>query len=139
LDGGGDVSTGSGTLTLRGSVIAAQTGPGGSEISGKLALGTASRTFTVGNAGALTISAVVSGAAGVNLTKDGPGGMILSSPNTYLGTTIINAGDVMVKDASALGDPGHFTSGGTSTVPESFIVGGTVVHAAGSLSMFGGL
>src|SRR5207244_2156164 len=99
LTGGGDVSTGSGTLTLGGNVAVSG---GSSEISGRLALGAASRTLTVGSSNSLTVSAAVSGADGVSLIKDGPGNMLLGNANSYLGTTIVNAGTLTVTNANAL-------------------------------------
>ena len=66
---GGTVTTGTGTLTLGGNV-ASTGGAANATISGNLALGAAARTFTTTNAAdGLTVSAVVSGAVG--LDQDG--------------------------------------------------------------------
>jgi fibronectin-binding autotransporter adhesin len=118
LGGAGDTSTstnnvtlGAGTLTLGGNVTYdATNNPLGSTISGgTLALG-ASRTFTVGSSSSssgsdLTVSSVISGGAGVGLTKAGNGNLVLSSAtgNTYGGDTIINGGTITAGANAALG------------------------------------
>jgi len=94
---GGQV-TGTGTLTLNGEVTATSasaTNP--ATISAALSLGTATRSVTVtqGPAAAdLVIDGVISGGAGVGLTKAGAGTLEFAGAqsNTYAGTTTVNAG-----------------------------------------------
>jgi len=45
------------------------------------------------------------------LTVTGSGTVVLSSPNTYMGGTIVSAGRLLVKTASALPDGGSLTVG----------------------------
>jgi fibronectin-binding autotransporter adhesin len=103
---GAAVTTGSGTLTLGGNVTYdAANNPLGATISGKLSLGLATRTFTVGDstsaAADLTVSAVISGIGG--LIKSGTGTLVLSGTNTYTGNSTINAGTVVVNSDASLG------------------------------------
>lgn len=110
-----NLSTGAGTLTLGGNVTYNASGnPFGSTLSGKVALGAATRTFTIGDSTNapvdLTVSADISGAVG--LIKAGAGTMVLSGNNSYTGVTTINAGTLSINTignvsggASALGAP----------------------------------
>jgi autotransporter-associated beta strand protein len=97
---GASVTTGTGVLTLDGDVTmpGATTDPP-SRISGRLSLGSATRTFDVvyqdpALAPALIVDAVISGAPGVGLTEVGAGTVQFegSAPNTYTGTTTVNGG-----------------------------------------------
>jgi fibronectin-binding autotransporter adhesin len=102
---GSAVTTGTGTLTLGGNVTyAAANNPLGSTLSGNLSLGAADRTFTIGHsttAGTdLTVSAVVSGTAGI--IKTGAGTLLLSGANTYSGQTQIQAGTLAVNTLANL-------------------------------------
>ena len=128
---GGDVTTGTGTLTLGGDVSVFYD----STISGKLDLGIGQRTFTVagtlGNAD-LRISAAVSNGG---MVKEGAGRLILSGVNTYAGTTTINDGILVADNNSALGAVAGRTTvnhGGTlwlganaDSVPEPLTLNGT--------------
>ena len=114
---GANVTTGAGTLNLGGNVTLAVNGTGavGAVISGNLALGGATRTFTVADGTAasdLTVSALMSGGANLGITKAGVGTLTLSGANTYTGVTTVNAGTLAFNSianvgagASALGTP----------------------------------
>ncbi len=111
---GGAITTGAGTLTLGGTVTLNANGSGevGSTISGNVALGGTTRTFTINNGTAttdLSISAIISdGVAGI--TKSGTGTLSLSGTNTYAGLTTISAGTLEAANSSALGGTGSGTS-----------------------------
>jgi len=109
---GGTVTTGTGTLTLGGNVTSSG-GAANATISGNLALGGATRTFTTTNAAdGLEISAAVSGAVG--LTKAGAGTLTLSGNNSYSGTTTINAGTLTAAGGSAIADTSQVTLANTA-------------------------
>jgi filamentous hemagglutinin family protein len=97
VNGGGDIATVSGTLTLGGNV----TSTGGytnALISGKLDVGGATRTITLTNAAdGLAISAVISSSAGAyGITKAGNGTLTLSGANTFTGAVTITTGTLSV-------------------------------------------
>jgi fibronectin-binding autotransporter adhesin len=107
------VITGVGTLTLGGNVAYDGTNnPAGATISGKVNLGSATRTVTVGDSASaaddLTISAAISG-TGVGLTKAGAGTLYLSGGNTYTGPTTLSAGALRTSAPAVL--PGYDSPG----------------------------
>ena len=114
----GSSITGSGTLTLGGNVTVISLGTGniGASISSYLSLGAANRIFTVADDGTsapdLTVSGIISGA--FNLTKEGPGRLVLSGSNSYIGTTTLTAGRVTLGAAGVIPDgSGIIFNGGT--------------------------
>jgi autotransporter-associated beta strand protein len=114
------VTTGAGTLTLGGNVTYNNAyNPMGATISGKLALGTAVRTFTVNDsataAADLTVSADISSGAGSGLTKAGAGTLVLSGNNTYTGATTVQAGTLRLGSLNALPSGTPVTVSGTGT------------------------
>ena len=115
---GGAIS-GTGTLTLAGDVTAnlQTTYP---TISALLALGSATRTFTVtcGYPG-FQINSIISGAGGITL--QGGGLLHLAGTNTYTGITTINAGNIHLGNSSALGST----------------AAGTIINNGGSLDCSG--
>jgi autotransporter-associated beta strand protein len=122
----GSLSTGTGTATLNGDV----TSTGASSVSGKLALGAATRTFSVtAAADTLTVSAAVSG--GVGLTKSGAGTLILSGANTYSGPTTLGNGTLAVGGNSALG------TGTVSLQAGTLRANGAAVSLANAVSLDG--
>ncbi len=103
----GSISTDAGTLTLEGNLTVNRTFTGSSgftpaaTISGNLNLGTVSRTFTINDTDPhadaafqsdLEISANISGAAGVDLIKNGTGYMSLSGNNNFAGNFYASGG-----------------------------------------------
>ena len=143
----GVVTTGAGTLTLGGNVTYTSTGNSTvtSTINGNLALGTAARTFTIGDSTGTTteldVQAAISG-TDVGLTKTGTGTMKLSGANTYNGSTTltqgilsldftngnnrINSGNALVGNGGTL----EFANLGTNTQT----LGATTLNAAGAAS-----
>jgi autotransporter-associated beta strand protein len=120
-----------GTITLGGNVTFTAANTGQARFTGQtLALGAATRTFTVG-AGTglgqdLLVDASISG-TGVGLTKAGTGRLALSSAaNTYDGLTTVSDGTLKVITPATLGNG----SGGlTVAANKSFIYAPTVAGA----------
>jgi len=131
------------SITLAAGNVTDSTTSGSSTISLAIVMA-ATRTYTVTNAAeTLTISGVISGAAGV--TMSGSGTLILSGTNTYTGVTTISSGSTLIAAANtALGTIAGattITSGGTlgfqgsitySTV-EPVTVNGAGVGSAGAI------
>ncbi len=113
------LSTGSGVLTLGGTVTYNATGnPLGATLSGNVSLGAATRSFSIadstGTAAELTVSAVVSGAVGVGLSKSGTGTLVLSGANTFDGPASVSAGILRAEtNSAALGTGTLSVTGGT--------------------------
>ncbi len=117
---GNSTALGSGSVTLSGGALS--TAPASSPIlanpltfaadttltgnltfSSPAQLSLANRILTVPS-GTVTLSGVLSDDASRNLTKAGPGTLVLSAANTYRGTTTISAGALRVAHPSALGN-----------------------------------
>ncbi len=114
---GGTVATGTGTLTL-GGTLTSNASASTSTITGNLGLG-ANRTFTINDGTAtddLLVSALVSGA--FSLTKGGTGTLVLSASNSYSGLTTISAGQLIATANNALG-----TIAGATTVSSGAVLG----------------
>jgi autotransporter-associated beta strand protein len=116
LNGGGDVQTGGGLLTLlAGNSLGVDPGPTGNNtatISGRLGLRVGNHQISVGGfnlpppggAPELDIPATVEFVDGLaNLHKHGAGTMRLRGANTFTGTLIVNDGRVIAAHNSALG------------------------------------
>jgi autotransporter-associated beta strand protein len=83
-------------------------GTGKLTLSGPIAYGGASKTIFVNN-DEMEISGVIAGTGvGTNLTKDGPGTLILSGNNTYTQNTVVNQGILQIGNG---GTTGTFGSG----------------------------
>ncbi|MBI1797420.1 MAG: autotransporter-associated beta strand repeat-containing protein [Candidatus Eisenbacteria bacterium] len=140
---GGAVTTGTGTLTLGGTVTGNASATTAT-ITGNLGLG-GNRTFSINDGTAtddVSITAVISGA--FNVTKSGAGTLAFTVNNTYTGTTTINAGQLVVtannglgtiagKTTIASGATLGFRGGFSYSTPETLSVTGTGVGAAGAV------
>src|SRR5262249_22247414 len=105
FSGPAQVAANAGRLTLN-SGVTMDAGFFTAIITADLSLGSATRTFTIGQGfpgQALTVSGHVSGASGAGITKAGAGELVLSNSNTYSGTTQIQQGVLSVANDSALG------------------------------------
>ncbi len=107
------LDSGTGTLKLGGNLTFTPVTTGQAKISGNLDLGAATRTIATGNwAGAtdyeLEIDAVITGTAGVGITKTGSGALRLSNANTFDGVVAFGAttsGSIILAHEQALGTP----------------------------------
>lgn len=101
----GNVTTaGSTTSSIREDTSGGTNGAVGVELSSTA--GTVDRTFDVGGGGAnLTISVPITNGAATtaNITKTGPGTLVLSGNNTYNGKTTVSRGVLKITSATALG------------------------------------
>ncbi len=105
---GGNISSGSGTLTLSGNVSSA-VGGGTASIAGTLSLGGVTRIFNVDSP--LQISAnIIDGGASAGLTHTGTGALYLQSSNSFSGPITISDGLLLATDDHALGS----TTAGTT-------------------------
>jgi fibronectin-binding autotransporter adhesin len=117
---GGNVTTGTGTLTLGGdvSLTVFGTGASGATIAGNLALGGVTRSFDIANgtsASDLTVSAIISDGGGASgVTKIGAGTLVLSgaNSNTYTGTTTVNVGQIDLNKTA-----------GQNAIPAALVIG----------------
>jgi len=118
------INSGTGTITLGGDVTFTAATTGQAQISGNLALGGATRNFTVGlGTGAnqdLLVDAAISGSS-VGLTKAGAGRLALSGTNSYTGPTTVSAGKLLLSGSLsgsnvATSGTGILTQGGTGAI-----------------------
>jgi autotransporter-associated beta strand protein len=116
---GGTINTGTGTLTLSGSLNYAQSiWP--ATIEGNLSLGTSAGAFSVnlGESTDLAVAATISGSPASGLVKTGNGLLTLSGTNTYGGGTTFSGGTLAVSADDNLGSAagGLTFDGGTLEV-----------------------
>lgn len=116
LNGGGDVWSGFGTLTVLGDVSASASFSGvlnPATISGNIAIGSSTRTIQVAdlpNAGPeCEIAANLLGSGSAGIVKTGAGALRLSGTNTFAGLFQINGGTVHAASALAFGGGGAGT------------------------------
>lgn len=83
--------------------------------TGSVNLGDATRTITIAAGTAHTFAGVVSGNAGVGLTKAGAGALTLTAANTYTGETRVEGGRLVVSSAQS--------GGGSFSVYDGTILG----------------
>lgn len=143
----GSVATGTGTLTLAGDV-ATNTASSGARIDGNLALGSQTRVFTVADGTAaddLLIPAVITSGG---LVKQGTGSLVLTGPNSFAGSTMVNAGSLQPTNDTALGTSAGGTTvnsggtlllaGGLNVAAEALTLSGTGINNAGALRSLSG-
>ena len=86
------------------------------------------RLLNVANGCTVTLTGTVSGPA--NITKDGPGYLVLTGSNTFTGTLFINKGRVTARGENALGDNASGAidvSKLSDTLVDNLILGGVTV------------
>ncbi|VGO20189.1 beta strand repeat-containing protein [Pontiella sulfatireligans] len=142
---GGQISTGTGTITLHEDVDAVYASSGTystATIYGNVNL-PENRVFTTtgGGAPALVIEAAVSGSG--NLTKTGSSGLYLESANSYTGITTVEQGQLSIADSTALGSAlagtvvnsgaGLILGSGVDVGNESLSLSGPGVSSQGAL------
>ncbi|MBW8780515.1 MAG: autotransporter-associated beta strand repeat-containing protein [Verrucomicrobia bacterium] len=88
-----------------------------STISARLAIRSGTLGFNVADGAAstdLTVSGVILGSGGNNISKSGAGTMVLAGTNTYTGTTTVNAGTLALGAANSISSTsGLVLNGGT--------------------------
>ena len=116
---GGDITTGTGTLTLAGDVLIDGLGASvPANFYGNLNLGIGTRTFTHTNFGGCISLAAISGSA--DWIMEGEGTFSLRATNTFTGSLTVNGGQMFVNYPGSLG--------GTA--------GGTVINSPGLLVLY---
>ncbi len=78
---------------------------------------TGDRTITVFNTGALTVGPITESGGSRQLTKSGPGTLILNGASTYTGNTNVTGGRLTTKVAIQNGKQLNITTGGVVDVP----------------------
>lgn len=99
-------------------------------------LGGADRTFTVFGNNALTVNNGISGSYA--LTKAGTGQLTLAAPNTYTGTTTINAGTLTLNATNTLVSGNNVVVNSTTAGTTAQLVLGTGVSQTVGTLTFGG-
>ena len=123
LSGGAALTWGTGGFNpVTSLVLGSGTALGEAEITNNINLAGAARTVTVnnnGNTGTMVtagiLSGVISGTTGSTLTKSGGGVLILGNANTYVGTTTITNGNLVVTSVGGSGAASSLGSGTGAT------------------------
>ncbi|HLJ94968.1 MAG TPA: Ig-like domain repeat protein [Gemmataceae bacterium] len=112
-------------------------------LTGPVSLLNATTPLTVSDTGGATFNSSVTGAGGLTITA-GTGTVLLLVANTYMGTTTLTSGVLVVGDPSALGTGnlvlggGKLQSNGTVTLSNSFTVTGpATVGGSNTLTLSG--
>jgi fibronectin-binding autotransporter adhesin len=133
---GGEVATGTGTLTLTGPLTASDAiDPlinDSAYLKGKVNIGSVAKAFSVDGSATFDVLATISGSA--DFHKYGSGYLFLSSSNAFSGPFTIHDGSVYVFDAFALGSVAghtHVLNGATLDMGYSSIVNGETIHLNG--------
>lgn len=106
-NGGSNIMSGTISAQVGGADYRIRTVDGSLRLAGSPALtstATGTRTFTLDGAGQGSVTGpVTNGSATVNLVKDGTGIWTLDAANTHTGTTVVNAGTLVVKGSTGAG------------------------------------
>ncbi|MES2594756.1 MAG: autotransporter-associated beta strand repeat-containing protein [Verrucomicrobiota bacterium] len=138
MSGGSVTGTAGSRLDLGGNVAISTTATNIAQITSGIGLGSTARVFTVNDNSVTTdsdlaISGVISGTATASLTKTGLGTMTLSGTNTFSGGAVVNAGMLIMDNASALGtiaaNLGDTTGSTSASLAFSSTSGRTVANA----------
>ncbi|MDW7979246.1 MAG: autotransporter-associated beta strand repeat-containing protein [Verrucomicrobiales bacterium] len=112
------IQSDAGRLTLGGVIASAATG---------------TRTITFQGSGEIAVTGVIANSnATVNVTKAGPGLLILEGTNSYTGTTMINGGTLLVNGTTGTG--AVTVGSGAVLAGTGTISGSTTVASGGTLS-----
>jgi fibronectin-binding autotransporter adhesin len=136
---GGDVTTGSGTLTLGGDLSGTMVNYTCADIYGRLALGATNRRIHVPE---LSCLAIVANISGTGFTKLGEGDLYLMNSNSYSGLTTVAEGRVNIRHDFALGSSaiGTVVENGASLYLDSVHVAAEPLSISGhGLYEFGAL
>ena len=105
-------------------------------------VGSSTSVLTLTNAAPLNSGAsvvIADGAGVVAVVKGGSSAQTLSAPNTYTGTTTVNAGTLTLGNASALGTSSATVTGGSLDLGGQTIANVVSVGAAGTLTGSGSI
>ncbi len=123
---------------------------GGGAAGGNIAIASGER-LTINQAGNTSYSGLIRGATAAGLSKDGTGTLTLGGANTYGGTTLVNAGALVITHSSALGlaTDGNGTSvasgatlrlsGNNLAVADALSLSGTLANTGGNNEYSGAL
>ena len=123
---------------------------GGGAAGGNIEIASGER-LTINQAGNTSYSGLIRGATAAGLTKDGTGTLTLGGANTYGGTTLINAGALVITHSNALGlaTDGNGTSvasgailrlsGNNLAVADALSLSGTLANTGGNNEYSGAL
>ncbi len=138
FNSGGNVTTGSGILTLGGNVTSLASATS-ALIVGNLNLGSANRTFNVAQGTAdpdMTVTANISG-TNAGIVKTGAGTLLLSGNNSHTGSNTISAGTLIAAHDNALGTAGVATATSVANAATLGLQGGISIGALETFTVVG--